>query len=383
MRSGFRRARIAPIALFVMLLGACGGGGSTSSSSSGSSSAAQEAQQLLDKYAAPVTWTAGSLPVINATQLKGHKAGYVPITPNIPVSVTQYGAWKRAMDLAGVNTIVANTDGTPESWSKGVEELTAQKAEVIQLQGINPGLIRPSIDAALAKGVKIVEGFIHPMGEAHSPGLSAEVKFDSKKIGEIVGDAAIANSNGSVNAVVYNEADYVPISKSYESGIQSEFSRLCPKTCKMRMVDITVPDWSTKLPLLTKTAIADPSVNTLIPLFDGEVPSVIPAVHEAGAQSRVKVVSFNATQEVMKYLVNKDVLVGDLGDPQAQEGFEFADQDFRAMLRLPEADETAEAPPLRMFTQTNFTATNAGQPRESWFGSLDYVAKYKQLWSIQ
>jgi ribose transport system substrate-binding protein len=365
----------------VMLMAACGGS-STNTGSSGNSSAVSQAKQALAQFAAPIALDLSKLPTIDGTKLKGHKAGYIPITPNIPVSVIQYGAWKQAMDAAGVKTIEANTDGTPDSWSKAVQELTNQGVEVIQLQGINPGLIRPAIDAAIAKGVKIVEGFIHPYGQPHSPGIYAEVKFDSNKIGTIVADSAIANSNGTVNAVVYNEADYVPVSQSYEAGIQNEFKRLCPNTCKFRMVDITVPDWSTKLPLLTKTAVADASVNTLIPLFDGEVPSVIPAVHEAGAQNRVKVISFNATQEVMKYLANKDVLAGDLGDPQAIEGFQFADQSMRAMLNLPEADETIEVPPFRMFTQDNFTTVQLSQSRDSWFGPLDYVAAYKHLWGL-
>jgi ABC-type sugar transport system substrate-binding protein len=212
--------------------------------------------------------------------------------------------------------------------------------------------------------------------------MSAEVTFNSYKIGQLDGDAAIANSNGTVDAVIFHEADYLPVSDSIEAGIESEFKRLCPTTCTWKLEDITVPDWATKLPLLTRTAILNTSVNTIIPLFDGETPYVIPAINQGGARNRVKVVSFNATPAALQFLVNKDALVADLGDPLEMEGFQFADQDFRALLGKPPASETLESPPIEMFTPSNFTAAMIKQPELSWYGKLNFAALYEKLWGL-
>src|SRR5437879_12294714 len=96
-------------ASMLMSLAACGGT-STNTGSSGNPTAVAQAKQALAQYAAEITLDLSKLPKFDGTKLKGHKAGYVPITPNIPVTVVQYGAWKKAMDAAGVKTIEANTD---------------------------------------------------------------------------------------------------------------------------------------------------------------------------------------------------------------------------------------------------------------------------------
>ena len=367
--------------LLVSMVAVVAGGSASASGASSPAAAVAAAQKLVAQYASPISWTSPG-PAINVSSLKGEKVEYVPISPNIGVTPLQYGGWKEAMDAAGLQTIEGDTNGTPDSWSRAVDQAIAQNVKLIQLQGVDPGQIQPAITNAHNHGIKIVEGFIHPLGQPKSVDMAAEVTFNSYKIGQLTGDAAIANSNGTVDAVIYHEADYVPVSDSIEAGIESEFKRLCPNTCKWKLVDITIPDWPTKLPLLTRTAIEDKSVNTIIPIFDGEVPYVVPAINQAGAKNRVKVVSFNATPAALNFLVKKDALVADLGDPLEMEGFQFADQDFRALLGKPAASETLESPPIEMFTPSNFTAAMLKKPELSWYGPLDFAGDYKKLWGL-
>ena len=164
---------------------------------------------------------------------------------------------------------------------------------------------------------------------------------------------------------------------------KAEFKRLCPSTCKTKIDNLVVADWATKLPLLTQSAVADPNVNVLFPLFDGEVSYVVPAVHAANAQDRVKVVSFNATSGVMKYLAQRDVLVADVGDPLQWVGYQFADQALRLLLHVPTANPLKESAPIRLFTPANFSSATLSKPEWQWYGTTDFRAKFRQLWGAK
>jgi ABC-type sugar transport system substrate-binding protein len=342
----------------------------------------RDAKRLVAKYGAGVSWSAPGA-ALNGAGAKGKKVAYIPIIANIPYTQEVSGAFKEAMGALGVKVVFfGGTQGTPDSWSKAVEEAVAQKVDAIVLQGVNPGLIAPAITHANRAHIPIVEGFTHNLREPHSKGVAVELTYDSFLIGKMMGDYAVATTNGKVKSVVFYNTD-TPVTKALTAGINAEFKRLCPSTCSTKINNIVVSDWATKLPLLTRTAVADPKVNVLFPLFDGEVPYVIPSVHSAGAQSRVKVISFNATAGVMKYLANKDVLVADVGDPLQWVGYQFADQAVRLLLKKPTASPLKETAPIRLFTRENFTSATLKKPEWQWYGKTDFRAKFRQLWHVK
>jgi ribose transport system substrate-binding protein len=363
------------LATFVVAL--VGAAVATSKSAGGPSAAA-----MVAKYSGPVAWSAPG-PKINAANAKGKTVAYIPIIGNIPYTQEVSGAFREAMKVVGVKvSFFGGTQGTPDSWSKAVEEAIAQKVSAIVLQGVNPGLIAPAIADANKAHIPIVEGFTHNLGQAHSKGVNVELTYDSFLIGKMMGDYAVYATKGNADSVVFYDTD-TPVTAALTAGIKAEFKRLCPSTCKTKIDNLVVADWATKLPLLTQSAVADPNVNVLFPLFDGEVSYVVPAVHAANAQDRVKVVSFNATSGVMKYLAQRDVLVADVGDPLQWVGYQFADQALRLLLHVPTANPLKESAPIRLFTPANFSSATLSKPEWQWYGTTDFRAKFRQLWGAK
>lgn len=341
-----------------------------------------EAKALVAQYSAPVAWSSpGSS--FNAAMAKGKTVAYIPITGNIPYTVEVSGAFMQAMKAVGVNVkFFGGTNGSPASWSQAIEEAVAEKVSAIVLQGVNPGLVAPAIADADKAKIPIVEGFTHNLGQPHSKGVSIELTYNSFLIGKMMGDWAVANTDGKVDAVVFYDTD-TPVTKFLLAGIESQFKAFCPTTCSAKVDDIVVADWATKLPSLTSAAIADPKVNVLFPLFDGEVSYVVPSVHTGGAASRVQVISFNATSGVMKYLATKDVMTADVGDPLEWVGYQFADQALRLINGLPPANPLKETAPIRLFDSSNFTSATLAEPEYKWYGPTDFEAKFLQLWQVK
>lgn len=369
----------------------CGGGnggkGANGASAStggdaGASSAVSQAKAAADAAQAPAKFQVPG-PPIEASSLKGKRVAYIPFNPDVPFSQTILAKGVRpALSAAGLQTVYISTKSEPSSWSRAVQQAVAQHVDGIILQSIPPQVIAPAVKAANAAHIPIVESLTTDVRAPIGQGAQAKVAFDMNKVGKDLADYAAATSDGKVDGVIFSSPD-TQLSKPEADAIQAELQRVCPDSCKVKTQNVTVSEWSTKLPLLTKNALrADPNVNWLFPLFDGEVPSVLPSVMQSGASDKVKVASFNATEGVMKYMTDGDVLAADVGNPFGWTGYQLVDQMLRLMLGHKPAPPLKETPPLRLFTDSNFTSDLLGKPETAWYGGADFAAEYAKLWGL-
>ena len=160
----------------------------------------------------------------------------------------------------------------------------------------------------------------------------------------------------------------------------NELKRVCPG-CKVKVMNVPSGQWNT---LQTKTASlirANPDVNYIVPDFDGMVIFALPGVHSAGAQGKVKIVSFNATPSVMKALKNKDVVAAETGGPNLLQGWAFADQALRVAGGYPPLPDIGIKD--RLFTADNINSINLDSQESTWYGEGNYAAAYKKLWGVK
>src|SRR5262249_31297006 len=138
------------------------------------------------------------------------------------------------------------------------------------------------------------------------------------------------NSNGKVNAITFWDSD-VGTGQPQTNAIRSEFTRLCPKTCHVKFQDIPIADWAQQIPSLTQTDVQDQSVNYYLPVYDGMVDYMLPGIHAANAQNRVRIVTINGDQAQMVEMSKHDVVYANIGTPIEYAGWAIADQALRLM----------------------------------------------------
>ena len=373
------------LAAGALVTAACGStstSGSSSSSGSGSgSSAVSAAMAIVKQSEAPLTFTPPG-PAVDNSKVRGALVGYVPIADGIPFTTSVYKGFHEAMQATGVQDVYYPTMGTPASWSQAVMQAIARGVKVIALQGIPAASISSAITAANQANIPVVETNDLPITAPLTTGIAAQVQVDYHKVGMMEGAYAIVHSNARVKAVLIEIAGDESASDPVAQGAIDIFNQLCPQTCTYTKQSVAIPDWATKLPSITSTAIADPSVNYLIPTADGMATYMIPAVHQAGAQSRVAILSFNATPGLMKYLVANDVLLADVGSPLLWAGYEIADQTLRLLAGQAPLLTSAENVPLELFTSDNFSASQINDDEWTWYGTPTFIAGYKQLWGV-
>ncbi|WP_204044457.1 sugar ABC transporter substrate-binding protein [Acrocarpospora phusangensis] len=336
-----------------------------------------EAQKAVDEYRRPPTWQGPSDPVAIGG-LSGKKVTYISVSNSIPV--LKYWSDKVTELLqqhAGVQLNVVDAKGSVDEANKGFEQAIAQKADAIVFLALPPSLFQQQITRAKAAGIKVISAQTGIPGKLDA-GQDAEVTFDYVKVGEIIGDWVVADSQGTAKGLVISSDD-VPASQPQAQGTLNEVKRLCP-ACDMTMKDVQIPQWETSIgPLFQTTVNSDPTRTYLLPLYDGQALPGLGAIRTAGAGARVKVGAFNATPGIVEQL--KDPASGlklEVGGHNEWWAYACADQIFRVLAGATPIENYHVG--LRIFDSTN-VAEIQGEDEFAWYGATDYRTEFPALWT--
>jgi len=368
----------------VALLAACGNGstataGSTTTAGSGAvASGVAEAKQIVTDYSKPPTWQGPNDPV-KVSGLAGKKVVYISVSNSIPV--LKY--WSDTVttlvkDVAGIKLDVVDAKGSVDEANKGFQQAIATKADAVVLVAFSTDLFKSQIQQAKAAGIKVITAQSGVPGKVNG-GQDAEVTFDYVKVGQLIGDWVVADSNGSGKALLVTSDD-VPASQPQAQGTVSEVKRLCP-SCDVQVKDVQIPQWEASIPTLFQTTInTDPKRTYLLPLYDGQALGGLGAIRTAGAGSRVKVGAFNATPGIVEQL--KDPSSGlklEIGGQNEWWAYACADTIFRVLTGTKPIENYQVG--LRIFDTSNANLIQ-GKDEFSWYGeAADYKTKFAAVWT--
>jgi ribose transport system substrate-binding protein len=357
---------------------------STVAYGSGTANGVAEAKRIVAQQSKPVKWQKPGPAIQVGTQLQGKTVYFLANGLNFPFVQDMLSGVKQAAKLLGMKVMTGDGAGSSAKAGQLVQQAVAQQVAVIIDEGFPDTQIAAPLSAAKAAGIKVIEfggGDPRlPNASERKNGVSAIATFCYTCAARSMADLAIAQSNGKVDAVVYNVPG-ISVAPPMTQAIRSEFRRLCP-SCKVKVVDAPLAQWSTLLPSLTSSAIhSDPSVNYLLPLFDSMFALIRPAVIQAGAASRVKMISYNATPPGMADLKKGNQLVsGDVGGAPAWLGWATLDQAARLLTGHPAL--ASEKIPNRIFTPANVKSVNLKKPSGTWYGPVDFAKEYRHLWGF-
>ena len=385
-RKGGSRLVVGAIAISTaMLLVACGNSKGTtaadpggSAGSSDTASGVAEAKKIVADYSKPPTWQGPNDPV-KVSDLSGKRVVYISVSNSIPVlkywSDTLAGVVK---NVAGIQFDVVDAIGSVDEANKGFQQAIATKADVVVLQAFSADLFTAQIQQAKAAGIKVITANSGVPGKVDG-GQDAEVTFDYVKVGQLIADWMIADSKGSGKALLVTSDD-VPASQSQAQGTLAEVKRLCP-SCDVQKKDVQIPQWEASIPTLFQTTInTDPMRTYLLPIYDGQALGGLGAIRTAGAGSRVKVGTFNATPGIVEQL--KDASSGlklDVGGQNEWWAYACADTIFRVLTGTKPIDNYNVG--LRIFDTSNSHLIQ-GKDEFSWYGDVaDYKAEFATLWT--
>lgn len=320
-------------------------------------------------------------PAINAAGLRGKKIWVITFL-SVPFAQQNVAGLKEA--AAAVGATVTAVDGTAgvDAYQRGIQQAIAQGADAIIIGTLNPSLFTADLNVARSHGIKVIAVSSHAPGQlppANEP-VDGYVDPCYTCAGRLMADSVIADSKGKANAVVLWSSDVRIPGQTQLTAIQDEFTKNCP-SCTLKVEDVPSTQWATRLQSVSQIDItSNPNLSYLLPLYDGMVPFILPAVRAANAMSRIKISSFNATPAVMQQIGGQGGVLSDVGIGSVRYGWGWADQTFRALAGSPPVKD--EQLPARLFDSSNIGQLNLGASTDSWYGNVDYRSEYRKLWGV-
>lgn len=374
------------------VLAACSTGSSKSDSgksaaagsgSGGTSAVPAEVAANVAKNMALPTFTAPG-GTIDISSLKGKKMFLIPLVPN-PFNQSIQDTMKAIAQQAGMQFTLYPDQGNPSEWVQGMNAALTAKPDIIVLSTApDPRVLQPQLAAAKKAGIPVLvthfyddSSVLPPKCEGCAAGVTALVTAPFNAAGKAAADWMIQGSKAAAHVLVIGGADVLP-SPATVKVVTDELKNAC-NSCKSTVINIPVSDWNTKVQGEVQAALnKDPSIDYVYPLYDAMVAGAVPAIRTVGKAGKVKVVSFNGSPYVLKFIQNKDIAAMDVGEDSVGIGYASMDQAFRILLGKPAVDERT---PIRIWDSTNVSESGTPPVTGKGYGS-SLKDGYLKLWGL-
>ncbi|MGI6854771.1 sugar ABC transporter substrate-binding protein [Mesorhizobium sp. 1B3] len=268
------------------------------------------------------------------------------------------------------------TQGQPSQWIQGINQAITQRYNLVDVLMSDPRVLVPQATQADQAGIKIVAA--HASGfDTPAPTPFQNVHIDYTQAGRLMAQWAVMKTEGKANVLAIVAEDSFS-ANSLQNGIK-EVMDTC-EDCKVQYLNVPVTDWATRMQSTVQAALLrDPSINYILPIYDGMAQFVVPAVQLTQSADRVKIATFNGSPYVLQ-LVQQGSVEMDIGESIDWVAHAIVDAEMRMLCGLPPVKDPKV--PLYIFDASN--AKTAGTPPQISTGYGDaYVSGYRKLWGLQ
>ncbi len=342
-----------------------------------------EAEAIVAKASAAPTFAApAGVGAYDFAALKGKKVAIINLVKAVPILTQWEAEMTSAFEGSGVELTSVDGKFDPNEWGRGIEQAISAKADLIFLLGVPPTAVAPQIAEAKKAGIPVLSSLQGYPGKslAAVADLTADVGYDYRTPGTLMGAWFVADSKGKGNASIMSSDDNAS-SADVWGAMEAEIKRLCPD-CKMKREDSTVPQWSDgTLQQRTKALVQeDPTITHILAVYDGMTLAIEPGLVEAGVNEKIRVAGFNGTPAVMDNVKKGTAVKMDVGNPNMWFSAGAVDAVF-SVLSGKKATEDAGVP-FRIFTQDNLKDVDTSkEDPTNWYG-IDPLGEYRKLWGL-
>jgi ribose transport system substrate-binding protein len=322
-------------------------------------------------------------PAFAMSGIKGKKIFNIPNSSAIPYIQAVDDESATIAGKYGATWVEYTNQGTPTEHSAGIDQAISQGADLIVLaQGINADLLTPALQRARTAGIPVIVTHTQQTGTTFSatsaPLIAAQVTAPFNEAAALIANWSIADSGGSVDAVIITSQE-VPPSNGMVEAMQATLKENCP-SCTSKVVNVPTTDWATKISGEVQTALqSDPKVNYVLPIYDSMSIYAQQGITAAGRTGQVQMASFNGTPDLLKLIQDGDVMAMDVGENISWLAYSTLDQAGRVLTGAPIVEDGDEGTPLKVFTDDNVAETGTPPAAGTGYGDA-YVAGYEALW---
>ena len=353
--------------------GTSGGGGAQAAADSGKG--VTEACSIAETATQPVSFKPPG-EAVPATAIKGKTIAWVTA---VGVSTTGQVVEKGVREAAaavGAEVTRFDARGNPTAFTTGIEQALDRGASAIVTQSINPQLVKGALAKVKDKGVPLIMTLTSSPIERLPDGVAGEATVDYRQLGRLRAAKAVCDTKGKLKAHMVTST-LAPSGKEMTEALEGEIARLCPDDCSLKIDDVPVPDFATKTPALTASAVQrEPGLNYTFPVVGLLATFVVPKLTELGVSDKVAVSAANLDAHNRPALKSGAIDSDAFGSARWM-GYLAVDQAIR---RLSGKPAVPGGVPIRMVT-TEMAKTGKFDTDEAIFGG-SYVDSFREMWGV-
>jgi len=391
-RVGRRRivAGTAVAGVLALALTACGSGNSTTKSdatpvgdsSAGSSAAVDAAKAVVAQATAPITDFPDVTPVDGVSSLAGKNVWFVPIGMAPPAFQVYADAITEALNDVKINVHVCDGKFVPTTIAACLDQAGSSGADAVVTGYVDYVLVKQSVDALTAKGVKVLLGGVAlPDGVHNTDTLAFRDTNDEQRDGEqLTANDIIADSGGDAN-ILYIGATDSPALKSIADETVSYIQEKCPD-CTVDRIDYNTASLD-KLQSLVSTSLIKDDSDYVFAELDTAIPSA-----QAGAQAAgktVKIAGLGADLTTLQGIAAGGPEIATAGSHLAYASWVFANDVITMLTGKAPADTSSLPIPYRLFNADNVSGldlTPKGYASMDWYGDDSYKDTFLSAWGV-
>ncbi|MCW2919422.1 MAG: ABC-type sugar transport system periplasmic component-like protein [Actinomycetia bacterium] len=374
-------AALALAATAALLTASCSSTSNSAASSAGANnSVATAAGALIDQYTAAPAFSAPG-PAFDPSKARGKTVFVIPVSASVPFNTYVGKNVTAALQNFGIKTVYYSATGQVSQWVAGMNTAISQHVAAIDLIDVDPAVVGPQIAQAKAAGIPVIVD--HFLDTAHTnysgyQNLAGIVGAPYNLAGRLEAAWALKQTGGKGTFVMVQSPDSLS-STDVAIGIRAEMSKDCPK-CHLVNVNVPFNDWSTRMQTAVSSALtSNPDATYVLPVWDGMVQYIKPAITASGKAGKVHISTYNADPFALQDMQQGNAVTMDVGESYSWLGYALADQTLRVMTgNAPVSDEKV---PVRVFTAANVGETGHPPAVNSGYGNA-YVNGYKALWGL-
>jgi ribose transport system substrate-binding protein len=376
------------VAFVALVAAGCGGGdsGDESSSSSGGKEQQVDTASLeaeLDELSGAPSFKAPG-PVLDVgTELNGKTAYLVGDLLEIPYQQTLLANLKEATSAVGMDLQFGNTFGSAAEASGLIQKAIGLNADVIFNDAYDPKSITAALNEAEAAGIPVVNittgdpGL--PSEEEKALGIDATSTYCYTCYGEVLAKMAAVNSGGE-GEVLMLAIDDIPVSHLILDAFEATIAEACPD-CNVTVETLPVARITGETGGVVSSYLLKTQGDVyVVAAFDALIGFMQQAIKQAGAESRVHILTQATTQPTLEMLKKGELVEGGVAGPVGWMTWGAADQAVRLLLGEPVLE--SEEIPSRYFNPENIKTIDVEGSDNEWYGGVNWAAEYESLWGV-
>jgi ribose transport system substrate-binding protein len=361
-----------------LVVAACGGDDDSAQEETGGANIAAS-QRLIDTYSKQPEFLPPGPPFDAAQETRGKKIMSIPVSSQIPITQVLETTMAREARRVGVGFKHWQNQGKPDQWVQGINTAISQGYDVIDLVAIPPEALKPQIDKARNRGVKVISTHLGGFGWEPPPYIDGAVRLPYYEVGRIMAAWAVVQTKGKANALAII-ADDLKSTADVVKGLRDEFRENCPE-CRLQTANVPTTQWASGVQNEVANGIRrNPSLNYLIPIYDAMTQFATAGIQVAGKAGQMPMTTFNGTPFALD-LVKQGKVEMNLGENEDWIGRAMLDASMRAAAGLEVPDNHYEKAPLYIFTKANVADAGTPPRPDKGYGE-SYRAGFDKLWGL-